>query len=141
MLMMCCSVASLEPEAVTLVDETEDYVLQCNYAPFEEPLSRTEALRQPDAQQWLEAMTEEELWCYQDTWEVVDADEDMNILTSKWVFKKKRDPTGAITRYRARLVVRGFGQQSGVDYGSIFAPVVRYTTIRLLLALCAHYGL
>ena len=86
-------------------------------------------------------MTEEETWCYQDTWEVVDVDEDMNILTSKWVFKKKRDPTGAVTRYRARLVVRGFGQQAGVDYGSIFAPVVRYTTIRLLLDLCAHYGL
>ena len=59
MLMMCCTVVSLPPDAVTLVEETEDYVLHCNYAPFEEPLSRTEALRMPDAQQWLEAMTEE----------------------------------------------------------------------------------
>ena len=141
MIMLCCSVVPLPPDAVTLVDETEDYVLHCNYAPFEEPLSRTEALRQPDALQWQDAMKDEELWCYKDIWEVVDASEDMNILTSKWVFKKKRDPTGAITRYRARLVVRGFGQQAGVDYGSIFAPVVRYTTIRLLLALSAHYGL
>jgi hypothetical protein len=139
-LMFCCMIHSLPPEAIS-IDESEDYILHCNYAVFDEPLSRTEALRQPDAQQWRDAMTEEELWCYKDTWELVDATNDMNILTSKWVFKKKRDPTGMITRYRARLVVRGFGQQPGVDYGSIFAPVVRYTTIRLLLALCAHYGL
>jgi hypothetical protein len=129
------------PPTATYFKEAEDYMLHCNYAAFDEPLSRTEALRQPDAQQWQDAMTEEELWCYKDTWEVVDITDDMNILSSKWVFKKKKDPTGIITRYRARLVVRGFGQQPGVDYGSIFAPVVRYTTIRLLLALCAHYGL
>ena len=101
----------------------------------------TEAMRQPDAHLWKEAMAEEELWCYSTTWDVVSATPDMNILTSKWVFKRKRDAQGAVSRHRARLVVRGFGQYEGVDYGAIFAPVVRYSTIRLLLALCAHYGL
>ena len=101
----------------------------------------TEAMRQPDAHLWKEVMAEEELWCYKDTWEVVDWVFGMNILSNKWVFKRKRDAEGAVTRHRARLVVRGFGQNEGVDYGAIFAPVVRYSTIRLLLALCAHYGM
>jgi hypothetical protein len=44
-------VYSLPPEAMSF-KEAEDYLLHCNYAAFEEPLSRTEALRQqPDAQQ------------------------------------------------------------------------------------------
>ena len=86
-------------------------------------------------------MAEEEVWCYRDTWEVVDRVTGMNVLTSKWVFKRKRDAEGAVSRHRARLVVCGFGQHEGKDYGEIFAPVVRYSTIRLLLALYAHYGL
>jgi hypothetical protein len=60
------------------------------------------------------------------------------ILTAKWVFKRKRDTDNVIQRFRARLVARGFQQRDGIDYGEIFSPVVRYTTLRCS---CPHASL
>ena len=74
-------------------------------------------------------------------WEVMDTDPAWNLLSSKWVFKIKKDEHGNISRYRAGLVARGFLQRKGVDYGDIFSPVVCYSTLRMVLALAAHYGL
>lgn len=44
-------------------------------------------------------------------------------------------------RYKARYVVRGFNQKEGVDFNEIFSPVVRHSSIRLLLALVAAQNL
>jgi hypothetical protein len=138
-----CAIMSTPPLWTTSshAKDPDDH-MWCNYAAFEEPMSRTEALRQHDGHFWQEAMNEEILGCYNNgTWTEVDSKPWMNLISTKWVFKKKRGPDGEITRYRARLVVKGFGQWAGWDFGAIFAPVVRYSTIRMILALCAHYGL
>jgi hypothetical protein len=51
------------------------------------------------------------------------------------VFKLKRNANGQITRYKARLVARGFTHEKDVDYHETFAPIVRVISIRTLLAL------
>jgi len=61
-------------------------------------------------------------------------------IKCKWVFKTKLDADGHIERYKARIVAKGCSQQPGIDYEEK-APVVRYTSIRLLLALGAKYNL
>ncbi len=53
------------------------------------------------------------------------------------VFVVKWDSTGAVQRYKACLVVKGFHQREGVDYHEVFAPTGKYTTLRVLLAIAA----
>ena len=58
----------------------------------------------------------------------------------KWVFRTKFNSDGSTFKHKARLVVKGFAQVSGVDYDDTFAPVARHDTIRLLLALVGQMG-
>ena len=44
-------------------------------------------------------------------------------------------------RYHARLVVKGFAQKEGIDFNEIFSPVVRLTTVRVVLVMCATFDL
>jgi len=73
------------------------------------------------------------------TWELVKRLLDRKIITYKWVFKKKEgiSPTKGI-KYKARVVIRGFSKEKGVDYTEIFSPVVRHTSINVLLTMLAH---
>ncbi len=55
----------------------------------------------------------------------------------KWVFLKKYDEDGNISRYKARLVAQGYSQIPGVDYTETFAPVVRLESVHATLGIAA----
>ena len=61
-------------------------------------------------------------------------------LKTRWIFKKKIKTDGTV-RYKARLVIKGFLQTFGLEYGNTYAPTARMTTLRLFLTLCARYKL
>nr|GEV29090.1 zinc finger, CCHC-type [Tanacetum cinerariifolium] len=58
-------------------------------------------------------------------------------LGCKWIFKRKLKVDGYIEQFKARLVIRGFKQKSGIDYFNTYAPVARISTIRLLIAIAS----
>lgn len=59
------------------------------------------------------------------------------VVQNKWVFATKKDEQGNIIRYKARLVAKGFTKIRGVDYFQVFAPVLRFDTVRFLLSFVA----
>jgi hypothetical protein len=75
----------------------------------------------------------------QKTWSLVPLPPNKNLVSCKWLFKIKKNANGSIARHKARLVARGFSQEYGVDYDETFSPVVRHTTVRLILGQAAHH--
>jgi len=57
----------------------------------------------------------------------------------KWIYKRKVNPDGS-TRYKARLVIKGYQQKEGVDYDKTYAPVSKMAMFQLVLALATQYG-
>lgn len=103
-----------------------------------EPTTYEQAVASADRKQWEHAMAEEiESLSKNETWKLVRRPESQKVIDNKWVFKVKKNPNGSIDRYKARLVVRGFHQQHGIDYQETFSPVVRYDSIRTILAIAA----
>ena len=61
-----------------------------------------------------------------------------NVITAKWVFAWKTDSDRYITKVKARLVARGYGQQLGGDYFNTFAPTPTVSSIKVALAIAVQ---
>ncbi|KMQ86522.1 retrovirus-related pol polyprotein from transposon tnt 1-94 [Lasius niger] len=115
---------------------------ETNLIQYDIPTSFQEAITGPEAKEWTRAV-EDELVAHEknDTWTIVLKMTNQRFVDSKWVFKMLQDTDGAIKRHKARLCARGFQQKFGVDYTETFAPVVRYDSLRVILALVTHQDL
>lgn len=58
-----------------------------------------------------------------------------NIVSGNWLLRHKYRSDGALDRYKARWVARGFHQLPGIDYDETFSLVVKQTTVRTVLTL------
>jgi len=67
------------------------------------------------------------------TWTLTTLPPTANVVGCKWVFKKKYNVDGSLQRYKTRLVAKGFHQREGHDFTDTFSPVIKPTTIRLVL--------
>ncbi|MCO5612448.1 hypothetical protein L7F22_066715 [Adiantum nelumboides] len=74
------------------------------------------------------------------TWQLVPAPPNRKLVICKWLLRKKFHADGSVSRYKARLVARGFTQIPGLDYSETFSPVLRITSFRVLIAIAALFG-
>ncbi|UYV76893.1 hypothetical protein LAZ67_14002313 [Cordylochernes scorpioides] len=113
----------------------EDFYLEQDGTTESALLTYSEAISGPNQEKWKKAIKEEkESLAKNEVWEIVKENEASNkkILTSNWLFKVKEDG-----RYKARLVVRGFEQEAGIDYDETFSPVISTVSLRMYFALMA----
>ena len=88
------------------------------------PRKYEEAITCDEKSRWIPSI-EEELKSLVDneTWTLVKKPKNVNVVSSKWVFRKKINADRSI-RYKSRLVARGFSQVAGVDYFRTYAPTL-----------------
>uniref|UniRef100_A0A0A9HL59 Reverse transcriptase Ty1/copia-type domain-containing protein n=1 Tax=Arundo donax TaxID=35708 RepID=A0A0A9HL59_ARUDO len=96
------------------------------------PKSYRTALQDPH---WRDAMTAEYKALDDGTWTLVPCPYDANVVSGKWVFKHKFNSDGSLARYKACWIIRGYSQQPGIDYDETFSPVVKPSTIRIILSI------
>ncbi|CAA7032829.1 unnamed protein product [Microthlaspi erraticum] len=103
-----------------------------------DPTSFQEAVKH---QKWREAMNAEMNSIEKNqTWSLVSLPDGAKAIGVKWIYKTKFNELGEVDKFKARLVVKGYAQEYGVDYTEVFAAVARMDTVRMILAVAAHKG-
>ncbi|CAI7822993.1 unnamed protein product [Closterium sp. NIES-54] len=119
----------------------EDEIAHCYWAAVPEPKTLAEALSGPDAEKWKQSVKEEyDSLLETETWELCELPPGKKAISSKPIFRHKYGPDGELTRYKLRLVAKGFQQTKGKDFDEIFAPVRKGTTLRVMLGMAANRG-
>ncbi|CAI7860282.1 unnamed protein product [Closterium sp. NIES-53] len=114
----------------------EEEIAHCYWAAVPEPKTLAEALSGPDAEKWKQSVKEEyDSLLENETWELCELPPGKKAISSKLIFRHKYGPDGELTRYKSRLVAKGFQQTKGKDFDEIFAPVRKGTTLRELYML------
>jgi hypothetical protein len=91
--------------------------------------------------QWKQAMDSEyNALIKNNTWHLVSPKTWTNIIDCKWVYKIKRRADGTVDRYKVRLVAKGFKQRYGIDYEDTFNPVVKVSTMMVVLSVAVTKG-
>ncbi|GKE45242.1 zinc finger, CCHC-type containing protein, partial [Tanacetum coccineum] len=106
----------------------------------DDPKTFDEAMKSQDVAFWKEAINDEmDSIMGNNTWVLADLPPGCKPLGCKWIFKRKLKVDGTIEKFKARLVIQGFKQKSGIDYFDTYAP--RISTIRLLIAMASIHNL
>ena len=132
------------PEKLTASEMGELHSVQgyCLLAVTEEPATMRQALESEHRAEWQRAMEEEHRSIDRaETYELVERPKGRKILRSKYVLKIKRNQDGSINKFKVRLVILGNMQVEGEDYTETFAPVMKYQSLRTILALACEEGM
>jgi hypothetical protein len=103
-----------------------------------EPTCFEQAVRNP---KWDNAMDEKMVTLDANaTWELVALSKDKKIVGCKWVYKVKHNAEGFVSKYKTRLVAKGYAQTYGIDYEETYSLVAKMTTIRVIIVMAVVKG-
>nr|GEW60926.1 zinc finger, CCHC-type [Tanacetum cinerariifolium] len=106
------------------------------------PKTFNEAMKSRDVAFWKEEFNDEiDSIMGNNTWVLADLPPGCKPFGCKWIIKRKLKVYGTIEKFKARMVIQGFKQKSGIDYFDTYAPVARISTIRLLISMVFIHNL
>jgi hypothetical protein len=96
-------------------------------------------MQSPEAREWQIAMDNEyNSLLKNQTWILDKLPSHHKLVDCKWVYQVKTNPDGTVSKFKVRLVAKGFNQTHGIDFDQTFSPIVKYKSIRTVLALVVH---
>jgi transposase InsO family protein len=126
-----------------LLERYTPYDFHSNFAlsiTDDEPRTVREAVDSEDGNIWKRAMDKEMASLDKnEAWDLVELPTGRKLIGNKWVFKKKLNAEGKVEKYKARLVAKGYSQVEGIDFGEIFSPVAKLSSIRFLLSVAVAF--
>jgi len=119
---------------------TRNKIKNYDKSKLREPTSFDDIQNLIDKDEWMEAVKEElrnmtnlKVYCT-----IKNLPSNANLITTKWVFKYKRDSNGKIIKRKARLVARGYTQKPGTDFQNTFAPTLKQDSLRIFTAISVN---
>jgi hypothetical protein len=76
-----------------------------------------------------------------DCWHYVPQTPTTKVLPSTWAFKIKRYPNGHVKKFKAQFCAQGNRQTEGVNYFETWAPVIQWSTVRIVMILAIKLNL
>jgi hypothetical protein len=108
----------------------------------DDPRTVREAVNLEDSKLWKKAMVEEmDALDKNEAWDIVELPAGRKYVGRKWLFKKKFNAQGKVEKYKARLVAKGYSPVEGIDFGEIFSPVAKLTSIRFILSIVVAFDI
>lgn len=113
------------------------YLYSLHLTKSTEPRTINQALKD---EKWRNAATKEfNAQIANHCWDLVPAPPPhVTIVGCRWLFTTKYNSDGTVKQPKGRLVAKGYNQRPGLDYAETFSPVIKSTTIRIVLGVVVN---
>lgn len=123
---------------ITKPNSKYNYSAALSYGVPAEPNTLTQALKD---KRWRGSMsTEIDAFVRNGTYDLVPRKPEYNVVGCRWLYKNKFNSDGTPRCCKSRLVAKGYNQEYGRDYTETFSPVIKATTLRLVLDIAVSYS-